>query len=445
MEGVKMNANLCKLWLISLIGLCLAILSSCSVNATVPPMQLTKPVVIPTETSIGIPTKIIPSPVVTTPEILLTETPKWIVPSPSEIIPTATVTQIPINSVRLMINSYKETVGTLLLGSDGAIINQGHLAYGCLSTVSNSSFLYGFGSEQGGGGLKVDKIDLYGNILHHRIIPLDAKHRIGYLVSCSISPDEKWITYVQGDNNYDPRFSDHMDLWLINMEQKDSLPQHVTKNRTSMNEAVSWVSNSESFIFSDKDENGIVQLFKMTVNGKDITQITSFTESFREQRIFQAQYSPDKTRIAFTSIKDNGYGLIGIIQVDTQEVTWAQLPSDRYGSMGRLFWWNKEGNQIMTLINGNDPKGEYNQYLIVWIDVTSGQMVRFFPSKGDLSFQIENIFPLEDIYVIGIWGYKAGEDGYQSWLYNTHTSNIKKIELPAPGNSPFQLIQLNSQ
>lgn len=359
--------------------------------------------------------------------------------------PTNTVTVIPSRepSFEIIINSAKEEVGTLFVGTDGSIVRR--LALGLeLSAVRGASYMYRARSTSDGTEIEVDKIDFYGNVEERREIAVSGMNSSPFFFNYSISPDGKWITYMHGDNAYDPHLSLKIDLWLFDIELREGIPFAVTKNHRSTNEPVSWNSVGNLFIYADKDENGIVQLYEMHTATQKTTQVTHFDESFRGQWIYQAKISPDDRRIAFTTQSESGLGKVGVVGIDDKQVIWMQIPSGGYQPVNNPLWWNRIGSQIMVLIAGIQASNA-NDSRIIWYDAASGNAIKTFPEIGQPPQSIEHAFPVNDIDVVGFWGYDPEISDKQYWLYDSKSKNLNKIDLPDLGLTRYQFIQLDNE
>lgn len=425
-----------------LIVVSLVILTGCGDYSTVPPTQTSEVFSDGNETMSRMPT--LPVSISTaSPTVEKKQFPADTVQPtlPPSRISTSTTWPTQVLSPELIINSGLPT-GVLFLGKDGSIIKRLSEGYE-LSAVPGASYLYRVHSFDEGRGIQVDRIDFDWNVIDARIISMEENYRHFSNFNYSVSPDGKWITYMSGDNDYDPRLSENIELWMLNADQKDGKPLLVTKNRRSSYLPVPWTETGDLFAYADMDESGIVQLFEMNPNSQKTIQITHFDESFRGQRIYQAKLSPDGDKIAFTTQIHRGIDKIGVIDVDSQECTWMQIPSG-YETQNDPLWWGQSGGRIMVLISGTGVKN-VNDFRIVWYDVTSGNPTLSFPENGErFPYDIQHIFPLGDIDVVGFWGYEADISRNQYWLYDSKNTDLKKIDLPDLELTPFRIIQLKN-
>jgi hypothetical protein len=427
MEGVKMKKNFSVFWTVILFSGWLWALSGCTPAVTPPPQSAR------------------PSPVVNasptatvTPQKTLTPT---FIPEPSPT-PTETATPTPNLPVELIIDSGDRDIGTLFVRTDGSIARQFKLKCN-LSVVPGKDFLYCLHPTEDGSGMELDRVDYIGNVLDHRSLFPDNQDVFNFCFNFSISPDGRWVTYMHGDNGFDPRFSENLDLFLLDLEQKGAKALLVTKNHCSTNEPVTWTSNGEAFVYADKDQNGIVQLFKIQVKTLKTTQLTYLGDILRGQSIYQAKISPDDERIAFTTLRDTrGYQKIGVVKMGDPKITWMQMPASDYETDKNPIWWDREGKRIMAYIIGG--KAENIESRIVWYDVKTGSPIQFFPEKGQPRFSFSLIFPLKDIDVVGFCGNEPDSYERQYWLYDAQSKKLKKIDLPEL-EDPYQFIQLNKQ
>ena len=360
--------------------------------------------------------------------------------STQSLAPSIALTPTQAIPVEIIIASSKTEIGTLFLGIDGSIVNQ--LPLSCnLSAVPGKDYLYCLRPFQGNLGMELDRLDFKGKVLDRRRLFTGENNLFAFCFNYSVSPDGKWVTFMTGDNSYDPKLSENLDLYLLNLEQSGEKPFLVTKNHRSTIEPTTWTSSGDGFVFSDKDEKGMVQLFKMDISTLKANQVTHFDKSFHGQWIFQAKLSPDDRRIAFTTIKNNGIGVGGVVNLDDLKITWFQMPSKDYEPEMNPLWWDREGNRVVILVSGVGTNNA-NDTRIIWYDTKTGAPMLTFLGEGQHPVPIRHMFPLKDIDVVGLWGYDSQINEIQYWLFDTSNRNAKKINLPDLGLTPFQLIQL---
>lgn len=424
---------------ILLLAMIVSTLASCSKNSNVSPVQTpgVEPVSIMPAQAVSVPTQTLGS---KSPPFITEMTEPTM-----HLLPTLTMESIPSDalSAEVIINSNQSSVGVLFLDKDGLIVKQFANGYE-LSAVPKANYLYRVHAVNQGRGIQIDQIDLEGNVINDRLISLGENYNSLFYFNYSVSPDGKWLAYMHGDNDYDPRFSENIDFWLLRTDITEGKPLLITKNRRSTNKPVTWAATGNTFAYADKDESGIVQIFQMDADTQKKVQITHFNESLLGQWIYQAKFSPDGKKVAFITAKNNGISKLGVADVDKMDIVWMEIPSGFQPQKDPL-WWGEDETQIMVLISGayvNNVKDSH----ITWYEVETGKPVRFFPENEErFPYRIEHVFPLEDINNVGFWGYDADVGRSQYWLLETKNKDLKKLDLPDLGVSPYQIIQLQME
>ncbi len=272
-----------------------------------------------------------------------------------------TMSPIPNEASELLIQSYRSDVGAFFVGENGSLLLKFPKA-GNVQFSENPCNLYVFTIEWDKENvLHVGRYDLQGNLLGENTVTIDPQYYYGYKML--LSPDRNWVSFmdVTGDiNAYDPRYSGKKDIFLVSIHQNGGTPQQISKNGGAPFDGAVWSPDGRYLGFSDLDDAGITQIYRWELQSRKIELLTSLDESFRELWVLQVQFSPDGQYFGFLGMKRKmqlDQPVLGIIRLSDLKLTWMDLvlPNQYLGSY--LFWWNRASSQVMSLIEGGDPKG----------------------------------------------------------------------------------------
>lgn len=243
------------------------------------------------------------------------------------------------------------------------------------------------------------------------------------------------------DNDYDPRYSSNLNLEIVHSAEGDATPQKITHNGVAPFEGAAWSPDSQSIAFSDRDQNGVPQIYLISIATGKITLLTEFRNNHKELRISKVQFSPDGQSVAF--IVQDPDQLMGVIHLSNRQLTMILGKGSDYHSYDSTFWWSGDSRQILLAVAGNEKNadGTWKEQLIAWYDAANGKQIKTFPTKGDTTYFVEFVFPIADTDRVGFLAYKKGDDwGSYYWLYDASAAEPEKIDLPFPGASPYQFV-----
>lgn len=367
---------------------------------------------------------------------------------PSSTAPASTVTVKPTASPAsdilsgLLVFSFREDVGGLLLGEDGSILKSMGRYGGWVTFSEDSCVLYGVSKRSWNGTeVNIDTLDLNGNILGQTVIQISPElySSVSAGFNFSQSLDRNWIGYVTIDDGrdspLDPRYSKTRNIFLLKVDPADAIPRRITAHGGAPLQGPSWSPDSRSLAFSERDQNDVVQIFTLDVIANHKEQLTALDASYQGFEIWQIQYSPDGNYIGFIGENDRHQGYAGVIQVEDHALQWLQFPDPNYIPQLQFFW-NQESTQLMTLLTvGPKTYTDYNGYLVAWFDVATGQILKTFPERGQKFNSISYAFPLKNLDVVGFHGAEKGQEeggdgigGY--YRYDTKNDSLETFELP---------------
>ncbi len=348
------------------------------------------------------------------------------------------------DTFQLIINAYRNEMGTRLVNEYGETLRKTDNLYGDITFSLDPCFFYGFQNKlPEGNGIQINTVSMQWEVVNRREIFFDSEYPYEGRFHVSASPDLKWISFVRpsGDNGFDERDSSNLYLELMQVNDQNGLPNNLTPRGGSGYQGAGWSPDSRYLAFSDRDENGIVQIQILDLQSQLTTQLTHFGEEFRDQNIRQIQFSPNGNWIAFISWREQGLGKIGLIDLEDYTLKWMQLPGSLYGPSMSTFWWQRDSRQILLLLDGEDRQGQYSNTLIAWYDVRTGELVQSFPKKGQGGYHIEKIFPLKDIDRVGFLAYQESDNsGAKYWMFDRKDGTLVRIDLPFLDASPVYFV-----
>ena len=152
------------------------------------------------------------------------------------------------------------------------------------------------------------EVDLEGNILRtvFSIENLDVAENdpatsIGWVSpGVNVSPSENWILFYigSGENRFHEGFGGRFDttnVFLLPVEG-GAAPTQISRNGGAW--FYEWSHDSNTIAFTDKDGNGVFQLFLMSIDGAKVSQITDFAEG--DAVPFEISWAPNDKYLTFS-------------------------------------------------------------------------------------------------------------------------------------------------
>jgi hypothetical protein len=183
-----------------------------------------------------------------------------------------------------------------------------------------------------------------------------------YIFDVFLSPDQNWIWYwhVSGnpDNERGPEYRyEIQEIFTISRDLEQG-PYRISANGGGWE--ASWSPDSEYIAFSDLDENGALQIFIATKEGKLKKQITNFNDNAGE--IAYIEWSPDGDSLAIVFY----YGEFAttIVELENNSVLYQQ-------ENARFLWWIDNSNVFIryeSSLQSYDLQNNQQIYAIQEID-----------------------------------------------------------------------------
>ncbi len=221
-------------------------------------------------------------------------------------------------------------------------------------------------------------IDLHGNI-QEDITFLDR----GSFAGTRLSPDKKRLAYPLFGGQQTLDGATLIDVVITNIENPIKEVQ-VSKNGGAS--SFSWSPNGQWLAFSDYDEQGILQIYRSTPDGKIIEQLTEHTEPY--ESIETISWSNDSLKIAYgvenfsdsvtEETVENYEGWVGLIELG--ELKPIVIRSPKLGFIIDI-WWDEKSSRLafsgssLPFLSTDDP---YRGRRIHWVDATTGKIESSF-------------------------------------------------------------------
>jgi len=182
--------------------------------------------------------------------------------------------------------------------------------------------------------LKVDKRDLYDNLLSEEVYqfpePADAELIYGF----TPSPDYQWIAYKQVTGEYFRSLAEanQTDVKLVRLGDSETLAVINLSDHAGAHHAnLTWSPDGRYLAFPDFDSSGVTQIYLYEpVTGKKM-QLSNFTDGEKEYGISHLAWSGDSTELIFVKVRyrqDEPYlygysgGGLGAISTTNDQVRW---------------------------------------------------------------------------------------------------------------------------
>ena len=215
---------------------------------------------------------------------------------------------------------------------------------------------------------RIVKVDLQGNIVQVLYEMEDQENEVSFIYA--MSPTGEWIASLVGYGFHDYASYEFQDLEVIVIEGQKKI--RLTKSGGV--KGFSWSPDGLLLAYSNKDSNGIPQLFISEPEGAGRLQLTHFTDP--DAKIFSPSWSPDGSKIAFQLESPNKGGSLFIIYLNDN------LKMKRYDLSGGSIWWP---DLTVIGLTGYYKEPGSSVYIdgIKWIDINTGK-IRHFVSESKL-------------------------------------------------------------
>jgi WD40 repeat protein len=194
----------------------------------------------------------------------------------------------------------------------------------------------------------------------------------GWMTFPALSPSGKWVSYTvwSGEKYY--LGAEFQDVFVVSLDVDDT-PFRLTERGGAWRGEAAWSPDGKFLAYSDKDINGILQLYISNPDGKDKQQLTHFTNE--ELAPGPIKWSPNGERLV-TGIYDESdneriTSEFWIVSLDGENPVRANLEQGDIIREG-AYWWDVKGEALMVYTEKVDRKSRG----VYWIDAINGEVLR---------------------------------------------------------------------
>lgn len=234
-------------------------------------------------------------------------------------------------------------------------------------------------------------VDLQGNVVwEFPALNWDNLHPEGTLVGNSwVSPDRHWLAYLilSGDETYFA--SEISDVAVVPLSEPEGVPTFLSSHGGV--QAVAWTSDSQELAYADYDDNGIMQIYVVTLNSGVTQQLTTHTDPI--EMIEYLVWSPDNQFLAYSVVDDfvNNSGWVGVVSAKTKQ--WRRISPGDFG-LPRLneIFWSQDGNTLLIVGRGlNDSSSSTQAH---WVNGETGTVQFSFYATEAPHGEMQDMFPV---------------------------------------------------
>jgi len=302
-------------------------------------------------------------------------------------------------------------------------VNQGPLVINALQWLDNGCHVF----------TGPNVIDLQGNILE-KIDDPENEERFQVVV---LSPDKQ---RGARDMFLGSHANVELDYLTLEILERTLLTTPVELAPNGGAYAYAWSPDGNWLAFSDFDENDILQVYRATVDGQVVEQLTTHLQDPGVIQIIE--WSPNGQYIAYAAqaFLPTQYahgGWIGLITLSDLQMV-AINPD--YFQYTRGLWWS-EDNDLIAFVGEGFPEAPnaLDGTQIHWADRNSGAILNSFYSEEVPGHFLSTVMPVGNLDTI----FFGAKDGY--YLLDATTNTFEKIldDIPTDGlirdfvTSPF--------
>lgn len=339
------------------------------------------------------------------------------------VTPTTTITPTyPVNEQVLI---FPDEEGWNVYDKQGILLTNLKIKGRELS-ASQQSCQFFTGSSDLDGNIKINLYDLLGYLIEQREFTIELQKGQKYIYDVKVNQTGDWMVYLvpSGKFEMDPKQSEFLDLQILSMQQ-GAKPIQITKGHASADGGYDWLPDGRSLVYSERDYQDVPQIFQYFVETGDVVQLTQFNpaDGIYFSRI---KVSPNGNNIAFLGFYftdgDKKYyhkPLMGVIDLNTRQINWMDLPSVNTTKYFDTLWWSNDGLHLLSTLPGYPETCDS----VIWVDAQSGEIVHTF-SDAKIC-EVCRLFPLDDIDRVGVTGC-----WYEDFWYDQRTQKMVSTDWP---------------
>lgn len=278
-------------------------------------------------------------------------------PRDSTVMPTKIISDNSIIAIA------SKDYGTIFLvdvstGQYRKISLEGDTAVNAIGWTSDGCALYIETEKQ-----RIIKVDLNGDLITEMANAANIKLE-GQITQFGISPDEQWMTLIQGMGYHG--YTSYEFQNLITVSLQNPTEAHRISEQKSVSDAT-WKPNSNQIAFTDKDALGVHQIYITFPTGVNRIQLTHFDKTGPSIR--SLKWSPGGQKIAFVIVDNEKHeSHLSIVDVSSD----ADLISiTSIAGVNNFFWSSNDVIVADMLLDGRNPNTITNR-TIAWFDSNTG-------------------------------------------------------------------------
>jgi hypothetical protein len=247
----------------------------------------------------------------------------------------------------------------------------------------------------------------------------------------TVAPTGDYIAYLVHSGSQELYYSEFQDVFVVPTDNLEATPIILTNQGWTFRPA--WSFNGKYLAYSNFDSNNNAQLFFSNIDSSETVRLTNFPDIEHVEAI---KWSPDSTKLAFTTIKE-GQVLLWSINTDGSDLQEAIL--DEFVPNGEP-WWTSN-NQAYAILTQQwiDDHPVPDSDTIFWIDALTGEAIHQLLLSSLEGTNSEMVFPAVTGDNIGFFGeqiviYTLSSESLLTLTSNPFTDSVRLA-------SPFPLVE----
>jgi hypothetical protein len=256
-------------------------------------------------------------------------------------------------------------------------------------------------------------LDLHGNIVWQMPGLIERGWQDGGMGGTRLSPDREWLAYQVGSGYVGYSESEFEDVETIKLDTLDP-PIRLTQHGVAY-APPAWSPDSQWLAFSDLDENGVVQIYRATPDGRTVQPLTNHSELLGV--VGALAWSPDGRYLAYLvnpvvagALVGGEEAWVGLISLADMQAEHIRIEDFRDGLW---LWWSSDSSRFAIVGEGYFSAAHTTtEDQIHWIDATTSTITHSFYAREGPAEVFDRSFSLGlpagniDTFLI------AGRDGF---------------------------------